>query len=292
MNNMSIIVLAIVNGFVLSSMYAIASLGLTLQWGVLKVLNFSHGLFMTWGAYIAYWIIAMLGGNYLIALPSAIIISFFMGFILYNFIIGPLQTRSKTEIVSNVFIGTLAVSIILENIVLIIFGGRYKGISTIIPGFSNIFGAQVSNQQILLIMLGPLCFGFLLYFLSRTRLGMAVRAVAQDNVGAAIVGIDSRKVFALTVSIGSCLAGLAGVLLGAYYYLSPQMGSAPLITALFVLVLGGMGSVKGTIIASYIIGFIDAFSRFYIGNFWAEPILFVIFILVILFRPQGLYGVK
>jgi len=289
---MSIIVLAIVNGFVLSSMYAIASLGLTLQWGVLKVLNFSHGLFMTWGAYIAYWIIAMLGGNYLIALPSAIIISFFMGFILYNFIIGPLQTRSKTEIVSNVFIGTLAVSIILENIVLIIFGGRYKGISTIIPGFSNIFGAQVSNQQILLIMLGPLCFGFLLYFLSRTRLGMAVRAVAQDNVGAAIVGIDSRKVFAFTVSIGSCLAGLAGVLLGAYYYLSPQMGSAPLITALFVLVLGGMGSVKGTIIASYIIGFIDAFSRFYIGNFWAEPILFVIFILVILFRPQGLYGVK
>ena len=292
MNNISIIVLAIVNGFVLSSMYAIASLGLTLQWGVLKVLNFSHGLFMTWGAYIAYWIIAMLGGNYLIALPSAIIISFFMGFILYNFIIGPLQTRSKTEIVSNVFIGTLAVSIILENIVLIIFGGRYKGISTIIHGFSNIFGAQVSNQQILLIMLGPLCFGFLLYFLSRTRLGMAVRAVAQDNVGAAIVGIDSRKVFALTVSIGSCLAGLAGVLLGAYYYLSPQMGSAPLITALFVLVLGGMGSVKGTIIASYIIGFIDAFSRFYIGNFWAEPILFVIFILVILFRPQGLYGVK
>jgi len=289
---MSLIILAIVNGFVLSSMYAIASLGLTLQWGVLKVLNFSHGLFMTWGAFIAYWVLVVLGGNYLVALPSALIISFFLGYLLFYLVIGPLQERSETEIISNVFIGTLAVSIILENIILIVFGGRYKGISKIIPGFSNILGAQVSNQQILLILLGPVCFGVLLYFLSNTRLGMAVKAVAQDDVGAAVVGIDSRKVFALTVSIGSSLAGLAGVLLGAYYYLSPQMGSAPLITALFVLVLGGMGSVKGTILASYIIGFIDAFSRFYIGNFWAEPLLFAIFILVILLRPQGLFGVK
>ncbi len=271
-------------------MFALASLGLTLQWGVLKVLNFSHGAFITWGAYIGWVILGATAGNYLFVLPGVIFIPFFFGFFLYRLVIGPLQGKRESEI--NIFIATLAAGIILENWIIILFGGRYKGIDPIIPGFSNILGATVNNLQILIIILGPLCLGILLLFLVKTRSGMAVRAVAQDNVGATIVAIESRRIYAYTVSIGSALAGFAGILLGVYYYLSPSMGMTPLVTALFVMVLGGMGSIKGTIYGAYIIGMIDAFSRFFIGPFWAEPILFLIFIMIILFRPQGLYGVS
>lgn len=281
---------AIITGLALGSMYALAALGLTLQWGVLKVLNFSHGAFITCGGYIAWLVLGASGGNYLAALPAAMIIPFFMGFVLYRIVILPLQGKKESE--TNIFIATLATGLILENLIIIFIGGRYKGLPTIVPGFTNILGTIINNQHILLMFLGPLCLGILMFFLVKTRSGMAVRAVAQDNVGAAIVGIESKKVYAYTVAIGSALAGFAGVLLGAYYFLSPTMGGAPLVTALFVMVLGGMGSIKGTIYGAYIIGLVDAFARFFVGAFWAEPILFVIFILVILFRPQGLYGVK
>jgi len=283
------IFLAAIQGLVLGSMFALASLGLTLQWGVLKVLNFSHGAFITWGAYIGWVILGATAGNFVLALPGVIFIPFFFGFILYRLVIRPLQGKKESGI--NIFIATLAAGIILENWIIIIFGGRYKGIDPIIPGFTNILGAIVTNLQILTIILGPLCLGVLLLFLTKTRSGMAVRAVAQDNVGATIVAIESRKIYAYTVAIGSALAGFAGILLGVFYYLSPQMGGTPLVIALFVMVLGGMGSIKGTIFGAYIIGMIDAYSRFFIGPFWAEPILFLIFIMIILFRPQGLYGV-
>jgi branched-chain amino acid transport system permease protein len=270
-------------------MYALASLGLTLQWGVLKVLNFSHGAFITWGAYIGWVILGATTGNFLLALPGVIFLPFFFGLILFRIVINPLQGKKESEI--NIFIATLAVGIILENWIIILFGGRFKPLEPIIPGFTKILGAVITNLQILIIILGPLSLGILLFFLAKTRSGMSVRAVAQDNIGATIVAIESKKVYAYTVAIGSALAGFAGILLGVYYFLSPTMGGAPLVTALFVMVLGGMGSIKGTIYGAYIIGLIDAFARFFVGPFWAEPILFIIFILIILFRPQGLYGV-
>jgi branched-chain amino acid transport system permease protein len=271
-------------------MYAVASLGLTLIWGVLKVLNFSHGAFITLGGYLAWMLLGISGGNYSIALPGSTLTSFFLGFILYRIIILPLQGKKESEV--NIFVATLATGIILENLIIIFIGARVKALQEVFPGFTYILGATVSNQQIFFIIFGPLCLAILLVFLAKTRLGMAVRAVAQDNVGATIVGIESKKIYAYTVAIGSALAGLAGILLGAYYKLTPQMGGTPLITALFVMVLGGMGSIKGTIYGSYIIGTADAFARFFLGEFWAQPTLFAIFILIIIFRPQGLCGVK
>jgi len=144
----------------------------------------------------------------------------------------------------------------------------------------------------IIMAVAPVFLVGLMYYLKKMKSGMAVRAVAQDADGAAIVGIDSERVYSYTIAIGALMAGVAGVLLGVIFYLSPGMGGDPLVRALFIMVLGGMGSVKGTIYGAYIIGIIDALARYFIGMFWASPILFVMFILLLLLRPQGLFGVK
>jgi branched-chain amino acid transport system permease protein len=273
-------------GLVLGSMYALASLGLTLQWGVLKVLNFAHGSLMTTGAYISWVLLGVLAGNYMFALGGAMLIPFLIGFALYIGLIRPIQGRKSFG--NDVWVVTVGISTILENFILIIFGGRYKALPAIVPGYTDILGASINNQHILIMLLSPISLGILMLFLKKTRHGMAVRAVAQENVGAAIVGIKSRNVYAYTVAIGSAFAGLAGVLLGLYYSLSPTMGGSPLLIALFAIVLGGMGSVKGTIYGAYVIGLITSFVSFFLGIFWADPILFIIFMLVIIFKPEGL----
>jgi branched-chain amino acid transport system permease protein len=267
-------------------MYALASLGLTLQWGVLKVLNFSHSALMTTGAYISWVLVGIFAGNYVFALGGAMLIPFLIGFTLYMFLIRPLQGRKNFD--NDVWILTLGVASIFENLILILFGGRYKALPPIVPGYSQILGTNISNQHILIMLLSPISLLLLLVFLKKARFGMAVRAVSQENIGAAIVGIKSRNVYAYTVAIGSAFAGVAGLLLGLYYSLSPGMGMDPMLIALFAIVLGGMGSIKGTIYGAYVIGIITSFSRFFLGYFWADPILFTVFILVIIFMPEGL----
>ncbi len=281
---------AIIIGLVLSSMYALAAVGLTLIWGVLKVLNFAHGGFITLGAYFVWVGLSFFGGNYLFSILLVMISTFLLGFVLNAGVIRPLQGRPESE--TNIFIGTLATSIIIENIVIVVFGGRYKSIPELATGSIAIGPVSINFQQITIMAFAPVFLIVLMYYLKYMKSGMAVRAVAQDADGAAIVGIDSKRVYTYTIAIGSLMAGVAGVLLGVIFYLSPSMGGDPLVRALFIMVLGGMGSVKGTIYGAYIIGLIDAFARFFIGMFWSTPILFVMFIVLLVIRPQGLFGVK
>ena len=281
---------AIITGIMLSSMYALAAVGLTLVWGTLKVLNFAHGSFITLGAYFAWVALWLFGESYPIAILFSVGLSFLLGFVLNRVSIRPLQGRAESE--NNIFIATLATSIVVENLIIIVFGGRYKPIPPLVQG-SIAFGTITVNfQQLLITAAVPIFLIALMYYLNRTKSGMAVRGVAQDVEGASIVGIDSGKIYSYTIAIGCLMAGFAGILLGVIFYLYPGMGGDLMVRCLFVIVLGGMGSVKGTIYAAYIVGLIDAFARYFVGLFWASPILFAMFVLIILVRPQGLYGVK
>jgi branched-chain amino acid transport system permease protein len=284
------IVSAIITGLALGSMYALAAVGLTLIWGVLKVLNFAHGGFVTLGAYFVWVGLGFLGGNYLFSILLVMALTFFLGIVLNSGVIQPLSGRPESE--TNIFIATLATSIVIENLIIVAFGGRYKSIPGLASGSATIGSVSVNFQQIIIMAVAPIFLIVLMYYLKYVKSGMAVRAVAQDADGAAIVGIDSKRVYSYTIAIGSMMAGVAGVLLGVIFYLSPTMGADPLVRALFIMVLGGMGSVKGTIYGAYIIGIIDALARFFIGMFWASPILFVMFIFLLVLRPQGLFGVK
>ncbi|MCW3975701.1 MAG: branched-chain amino acid ABC transporter permease [Candidatus Bathyarchaeota archaeon] len=281
---------AIIIGLVLGSMYALAAVGLTLVWGVLKILNFAHGGFITLGAYFVWVGITFLGGNYVISFLLVMGLTFLLGFVLNAGVIRPLQGRPESE--TNIFIATLATSIIIENLIIVGFGGRYKSIPEMASGSLTLGSISINFQQMIIMAVAPVFLVGLMYYLKKMKSGMAVRAVAQDADGAAIVGIDSERVYSYTIAIGALMAGVAGVLLGVIFYLSPGMGGDPLVRALFIMVLGGMGSVKGTIYGAYIIGIIDALARYFIGMFWASPILFVMFILLLLLRPQGLFGVK
>jgi len=281
---------ASITGLVLGSMYALASVGLTLQWGVLRILNFAHGGFITFGAYFAWVGLLYFGWSYPAAILLAILLPFLLGFVLNRTSIRPLQGRPESD--TNIFIATLATSVAIENIIIIVFGGRDKYIPPLAEGSMTIGMITVNLQQITIMIVAPLSLILLLIILVKTKTGSAVRAVAQDVDGAAIVGIDSKRIYSYTIAMGCALAGLAGVLLGVIFYLSPHMGGEPLTRALFAMVLGGMGSVKGTIYGAYIIGIIDAFARFFMGMFWASPVLFVVFILILVIRPQGLYGIS
>ncbi len=281
---------ASITGLVLGSMYALASVGLTLQWGVLRILNFAHGGFITFGAYFAWVGLLYFGWSYPAAILLAILLPFLLGFVLNRTSIRPLQGRPESD--TNIFIATLATSVAIENIIIIVFGGRDKYIPPLAEGSMTIGMITVNLQQITIMIVAPLSLILLLIILVKTKTGSAVRAVAQDVDGAAIVGIDSKRIYSYTIAMGCALAGLAGVLLGVIFYLSPHMGGEPLTRALFAMVLGGMGSVKGTIYGAYIIGIIDAFARFFMGMFWASPVLFIVFILILVIRPQGLYGIS
>lgn len=281
---------ASITGLVLGSMYALASVGLTLQWGVLRILNFAHGGFITFGAYFAWVGLLYFGWSYPAAILLAILLPFLLGFVLNRTSIRPLQGRPESD--TNIFIATLATSVAIENIIIIVFGGRDKYIPPLAEGSMTIGMISVNLQQIAIMIVAPLSLILLLIILVKTKTGSAVRAVAQDVDGAAIVGIDSKRIYSYTIAMGCALAGLAGVLLGVIFYLSPHMGGEPLTRALFAMVLGGMGSVKGTIYGAYIIGIIDAFARFFMGMFWASPVLFIVFILILVIRPQGLYGIS
>jgi branched-chain amino acid transport system permease protein len=242
------------------------------------------------GAYFAWVALTLAGLNYGIAILLAMLSAFVLGLILNTTTIQPLQGKATSE--TNIFIATLFASIALENVVIYVFGGRYKPIPPLVEGSMTLGPISFNFQQIVIMAVAPVCLVLLMLFLNKTKSGMAVRAVAQDADGAAIVGIDSRRTYAYCMGLGSMMAGLAGVLLGVIVYLYPSMGSDLLVRALFVMVLGGMGSIKGTIYGAYIIGFVDSFVRTFIGMFWSSPALFLMFILILLIKPEGLFGVK
>jgi len=282
----TIIVSALVSG----SLYALVAGGLSLVWGALGVFNFSHGVLIMVGAYVA-WVVSSpsgLGAGLPAGILASILAMAVIGAVLYLLLVKP--WIGKPEAALSVIMTTIAGAIFIENLVLLVFGAHFKAIDQILPGSLSIGGMTIQAQELLAMLLAPILLVALAIFLTRHKMGLAIRAIAQNREAAQLLGIGVERIYIVTFAVSSILAGLAGIMLAGLFNISPSMGDDPLLRAFVVVVFGGLGSLPGTIVGAYAIGLIEAVSSYYIGIYWTPVVLFVVLIGILTVRPTGLLG--
>jgi branched-chain amino acid transport system permease protein len=242
---------------------------------------------MMLGAYLA-WQFADLGLPFPVALSLAVVAMAGVGWILQASVVRPLIGRPNIVLV--VVITTLAAASFLENGVLELWGPRSKQLPAMVAGNATIGGVGVSLHQIAIIVITPVILLALWLFLNRTRLGLALRAVAQNEDASLLVGLNVTALYGLAFAIAASLAGLAGIFMGGYRFMSPVMGSDPLLKALIVVVFGGISSISGPIFAAYLIGFFEAACSYYFGLYWTPALLFAVLILTLMVKPEGIFA--
>ncbi|MEW5723701.1 MAG: branched-chain amino acid ABC transporter permease [Thermodesulfobacteriota bacterium] len=277
-------------GVVLGSLYALMAVGLAVVWTTLGIFNFSHGVFIAAGAYIT-WQAADAGG-WGLGLTLAAVIGvtgvFALGLLFQTFLIRPFQ--KKGNLVLLAVITTLAGASLLENATVLLWGGRSKQLPRVIQGDVSFLGVNISAQEGLIILLVPALLFLLWLLLHKTHLGLSMRAVAQNREAAELMGLNVQRLYLTAFGLSAGLAGLAGVFLGSIRFITPAMGNEPLMKALIVIIFGGVARLTSPIKAAYVIGLLEAFSIYFFGLYWAATVLFGVMILVLMIKPEGLFG--
>ena len=280
---------AVLNGLLMGAVYGLVALGLTLVYGVLHIINFAHGALLTLAMYSAYVAHGAFGLDpYAAMLPLAGLF-FVLGYLVQRLVIGPASRGDD----SNMLLVTLGLSIIIENAMLAIF--RSDTLTVRLPyAMSMVEMGDVLLSLPRLIGFGATLLVALLLFvlMTRTDTGRAIRAVAKERTGAALVGIDVAHIYAVTFGIGTACLAIAACLLLPSFYVSPRVGNAFVLVAFTIVVLGGMGSVTGALLGGLFIGVVESLSGLYFGDSLGQIGIFLIFILVLLLRPTGLFGVR
>jgi branched-subunit amino acid ABC-type transport system permease component len=288
---MSAFLQAVVSGLVTGSIYAVMTVGMTLIYGTLRTLNMTQGAMVMIGGYVAWMVFDGLGWGPILGGVAAAVVGFAFGVAIQQVAIRPLIGRRGVDFEMTAFISTFAVAIVLSNVALRIYGARSKAVPPVIHGRLHLLeGISVSWHS---LVVAGIAVGTLLAlgaFLSKTRYGLAISAVAQQLDAARLMGIPAQRVYNLTMGVSSALAAIAGVLLASVFFVSPNAGDLPLLKALIVAIFGGLGSVRGTILAAYIIGLAEALVSLYFGVKWSLPLLFLSIMIVMLVRPTGLLG--
>ena len=284
-----IIAEAAVNGLLIGSVYALVALGLTLIYGVLHIINFAHGAMLT-AAMFAVWLLHALYGMdpYWSMLP--LVPAFFVGgYLLQRLVIGP-ASRGRE---SNVLLVTLGIAIVVQNALLAGFGGDTRSLGGD-AGFDVVaVGPMLLARPKLIGLAGALAVALLLWLLlTRTSTGRAIRAVSREPLGARLAGIDVAHIYGLTFGLGAVCVAVAAALLMPSFYVNPQVGESFVLVAFTIVVLGGMGSIPGALLGGLLIGVVESLSGLFLGDSLGQLGIFVIFILVLLLRPTGLFGVR
>ena len=284
----SILIPTLVSGLLLGSLYALMASGLSLIWTTLGVFNFAHGSLMTLGAYIAWTITDQLGLGLALGFVCGIGAAVIAGVLIELLLVRPFYENRNMLLIT--VMTTLAASIILDRGISMIWGPRLKQLPRVVDGQVSIFGAPVSSHEALIILLAPAVLLALWWYTSRTQSGRSLRAVGQNQDSAALIGIDVPRTFSLAFGLSAALAGLTGVLLGSIRFVTPELGADPLVNAMIVVIFGGLGSLGATAGAAYVIGLLEALLVLWLGLYWTPSVLFVLLILVLVFRPNGLFG--
>jgi len=280
----------IISGLTNGSVYALMAVGLTLVYGVTKAFNFAYGSFFNLGGYFAWILINFVGlvGGYFSIFLAVIPLMFVVGYGLEKTMVAPLRKRDEWEM--KVMMLTLGLALFMDNLYAVVFGGRVKSLPPILEGTLEIGNLIFSYQDIMIFFLsitGILLFGWML---NNTRIGMAVQAVAQNPQGAKIVGIPKNRIFAATFAISTAMVGFGGILLSQKYFISPMSGGAIMIKSWVITAFGGMGSIRGGLVAAFIIGMLEAFVGWTFGMSYGMIALFVLLLTTLAIRPQGLMG--
>ena len=284
-----------INGILMGSIYGLAALGLTLIFGVLKVINFAHGSLLMVSMYVAYWTITLSGLHPYIALIIVVPIMFCFGYLLQSIVIKPIfKAEKNVREPITVIIVTTGVWYILDNLTLLIFGPQYRNLEA-----NPLRGKMLEMGEMMISM--PKLWGFgaavittlaVHLFLQKTSTGRAIRATSLDREAASLMGINAYKIYNLAFGIGTATAGVAAVALVPFYNVFPTVGVLFDIKCFIIVVLGGLGSIGGALLGGIIIGLIESIAPQFMAATWTEAIVYGLFLLVLFVKPSGLFGVK
>jgi branched-chain amino acid transport system permease protein len=279
----------IISGLISGSVYALLAIGFSLIFGVARILNLAHTAFYMVAAYGIYFGIHKLGFHPLWCMLGSVTLVTLFGLIVYKFFIDPIREHEAA-----VLIGTIALAMAMQEIMLLIFTGSYLSVPSLIKGFFTILGVKVFYQQLLTFGLVLVILAGLWALLMKTKLGLAIRSTADDREVANLMGINESRAAMITMGITVGLAGLTGAVVVPLTILEPFMWMYPLIMMMAVVVLGGLGSLKGSFAGAYILGFAESLVVFLIpkGAFLKGSVALSVMILVLLIRPEGLFGVS
>ena len=277
------------NGLTTGAVYALIALGLTLIYGVLHIINFAHGAALMVALYAVYLLKTHLGIDPYVALPIVVPGMFALGYALQRVVINR-ASHGRDE---NILLVTLGISIVLENLALMFFKSDTRSIETAYTLSTVQIGPAFIALPKLVAFAGALATSaVLLWVVTKTDLGRAIRAVAKEKQGARLMGIDVDHVYAMCFGIGLACLGAAACFLLPAYYVNPQVGSGFVLVAFTIVVLGGMGSFAGALVGGLLIGVVESLGGLFLGESLGQIGIFAIFIAVLLFRPQGLFGAR
>lgn len=276
----------LVVGILLGGIYGLVSIGLNLIFGVIRIVNFAQGELVMLGMYGAFLCYSMLGLDPYVSTMIVVPAMFLFGVIVQRVVIQPLQAESSMQIFA-----TFGLLTVLQNVVLVFTRGEGYSVPSTVASFGIAIGEIRITGTRLIILIAVTAIAVLLHlFLQRTLIGKSIRAVTQDRQAARLMGINVERTFIITFGIGSALAGLAGALIAPIYTLSPGIGGNFILAAFAVVVLGGLGSVAGAWAGGMIVGIVEAFAGYYIDPELKQAIWFLIFLLVLVVKPTGLFG--
>ncbi len=293
MFDLGILFPSILNGLTTGAVYALIALGLTLIYGVLHIINFAHGAALMMALYAVYFLKTVAGIDPYLALPLVVPAMFGLGYALQRVVINR-ASHGKDE---NILLVTLGISIVMENLALLFFKSDTRSIDTAytlttVPINIGVAQAMISLPKLVAFGGALVTSGVLMLVVGRTDLGRAIRAVAKEKHGAKLMGIDVDHVYAMSFGIGLACLGAAACFLLPAYYVNPLVGNGFVLVAFTIVVLGGMGSFVGALLGGLLIGVVESLGGLLLGESLGQIGIFLIFIAVLLFRPQGLFGAK
>lgn len=284
---MSIFLQIIINGLIAGAIYALIASGFSLIYSTNKFIHFAHGTVAIVGGYLLYWFYSLLGINFLLAAILTIISTAAIGYLLNLLVYKPLRKKRSSS--SILLIASVGLMILLESVILVSFGADVKTIGFIqtYPGLS-FAGAFITPLQIVDIAISAILFVLLYIFMNKTKIGKAMRAVANNKDAAQIVGISAEKIYSYSFIIGSAIAGIAGILISLEQNLEPSMGTNLMVKGFAGAIVGGIGSVPGAIVGSFLLGLAENFGIWYLPSGYKDAIAFVVLFIFLLFKPNGI----
>lgn len=278
------------NGIISGSYYAVLGVGLTVTWGVLKMINVAHGDFYMVGAYMFYTFSAILGLPVIVSIVLGVGVVFLLGMLLEKVVLAPSLGRGKFG--DSPFILTLALGILLENVAQLVWGEKNVGVPYFNDSIVEVMGITMAMQRIIVAVVAMATLIAVLLLVKKSKFGWAISATAQDIFSATLMGINTKKIYMVTFGIAVALCAIAGSLLAPIYGINPWMGGSIQLKSFVVCIVGGLGSIGGSILAGLLLGIVESFATQLWGSGWQNVIAYLLVILMFWFRPTGIFGKK
>jgi branched-chain amino acid transport system permease protein len=285
-----IIISIVIAGLTTGALYALATVGLSLVWGSMGMLNMAHAAMLTLGGYVAFTVSTSMGLPIFVGFLASIVAGAIAGGLLYTLVVWSLLKNDKNTFESNVMIATVGVGIALENAILLLYGGQPLKQPISVSGALVIGPMTLPYQNILIIAVVLVLMAVVALLLGKTRMGRAIRATAQNRDAAQLLGVAVDRVYFQVLVLSGALAGVCGVMVSSMTQLSPPLGNDPMLKAFIMCVVAGLGNLPGAIAAAFGLALLEATVQFVAGARWGFPSLLFVVIAVLIWRPSGLFG--